>query len=185
LFNILHFTTAGHDTTLSALLAGLLGEAWDRKWPPYAALLAIELYSAKPRQESTNTRSGTDNNLITDRPQAYFRMVYNGEPLVLKGCASALCDLEILLEALSFGQKGIPAQCEVSLSSIDTSSENDLMLTQMPDVWQTEDWLLVMVVSSLVSTLIGAVITWKMFENQQKQQSRKLLYSEVPSFSSL
>jgi hypothetical protein len=89
--------TAGHDTTLMPLLAVLLtkdNHQWDGKWAPYGALLSLELYSA------------TDNSV-----KHLFRLVYNGKPLIVNGCGSALCDVNVLLEILSFGQKEIPEAC--------------------------------------------------------------------------
>lgn len=138
-------------------------------------MLAIELYSAIERED------GSDRNdvISTTYPHSYFRIVYNGQPLVMKGCTSALCDLNILLEALSFGEQGVPERCHMTASA-SMSKENDLTLTSKPNVWQTDDWLLIMVISSLLSTMVGAVVTWKMIENHQ---NRKLSYSEVPPYA--
>ena len=68
------------------LLPALLGSTWDQLWTPYAALLAIELYSAASGHGSGHL----------------FRLVYNGSPLLVPGCDDTLCDASILLEALSF-----------------------------------------------------------------------------------
>ena len=91
---------AGHDTTLMPLLAVLLTkELWDGKWAPYGALLALELYRANKSAEHTDIKF-------------LFRLVYNGKPLILKSCPGALCDVSILLDILSFGQKETPTACK-------------------------------------------------------------------------
>jgi hypothetical protein len=78
------------------LLAILLTkDLWDGKWAPYGALLSLELYSTK------------ENDMTF-----LFRFIYNGKPLILKSCATALCDVTVLLDALSFGQKQIPEACD-------------------------------------------------------------------------
>lgn len=87
---------AGHDTTIMPLLSVLLTkEGYDGKWAPYGALLSLELYSAQD-----------------EKLKYLFRLVYNGKPLVLKGCEDTLCDVTVLLDILAFGQKEIPAACK-------------------------------------------------------------------------
>lgn len=65
---------SGHDTTLLPLLVGFSQS--DIKWPPYASLMAIELYREKENPD-----------------QFAVRIVYNGQPLKLSFCNghSTLC----------------------------------------------------------------------------------------------
>ena len=88
--------TGGHDDTLSALLASLLGDKWDMKWPPYASLLSFELYSGRGHAQSNH----------------YIRVVFNGQALNLscRICADAkdsskclsLCAVDDFIKLLSF-----------------------------------------------------------------------------------
>lgn len=88
------------------LLAILLSDKWDGKWAPYGAMLSLELYSA--RHNVTDQHTGSN---------YLFRIVYNGTPLKLcDWCSGALCDLSVLLDVLSFGQKGVPSDCDPILS---------------------------------------------------------------------
>lgn len=60
----------GHDSTLMPMLAALLGDTWDGKWVPYAAMLVMELY-----REDGSSRH-------------FVRLLYKGQPLVIPGCPS-------------------------------------------------------------------------------------------------
>ncbi|XP_053912439.1 lysophosphatidic acid phosphatase type 6 isoform X2 [Cuculus canorus] len=71
---------ASHDTTLIPLLVAL--GTFDRKWPPYAADVTLELYQHQQSKEW------------------FVRMSYHGEEQVVKGCRAGLCPLEEFLEAL-------------------------------------------------------------------------------------
>ena len=90
---------SGHDTTIMPFLAALLGDGWDGQWAAYAALVTIELYD-------TVVAGGF-----------LFRLIYNGKVLTVPGCSPAgtLCNVNVLLEALSFGQEFMP--CSVTPSS--------------------------------------------------------------------
>ncbi|KAM8976965.1 lysophosphatidic acid phosphatase type 6 [Pelodytes ibericus] len=72
---------ATHDVTLIPLLIAL--GIFDKKWPPYAADLTLELYQHQTSKEW------------------FARLNYNGEQQVLKGCKAALCPLKDFLSALS------------------------------------------------------------------------------------
>ncbi|KAM6420762.1 lysophosphatidic acid phosphatase type 6 isoform 2-T2 [Pluvialis apricaria] len=72
---------ASHDTTLTALLVAL--GTFDRKWPPYAADVILELYQHRQSKEW------------------FVRMSYRGEEQLVKGCRAGLCPLEEFLEVLS------------------------------------------------------------------------------------
>jgi hypothetical protein len=133
---------AGHDTTLSAILAALLGDSWDQRWPPYASLLSIELYESI----HSNTYS--------------FRLIYNGQPLLVPGCSSPLCDIQILLTALAFGRNGHIAECssrphqELQPQS-DQPQEVD---HQLEVLFSTGEWILIASVMSILSSLFGALL---------------------------
>ncbi|XP_075026197.1 lysophosphatidic acid phosphatase type 6 isoform X3 [Calonectris borealis] len=72
---------ASHDVTLIPLLVAL--GTFDRKWPPYAADVTLELYQHQQSKEW------------------FVRMSYHGEEQVVKGCRAGLCPLEEFLEVLS------------------------------------------------------------------------------------
>ncbi|KAJ1112829.1 hypothetical protein NDU88_001090 [Pleurodeles waltl] len=75
------FLYAVHDVTIIPILMAL--GIFDKKWPPYASNLTLELYQHKYSQEW------------------YARLCYNGEEQVVRGCRSALCPLEDFLRAIS------------------------------------------------------------------------------------
>ncbi|XP_028936015.1 lysophosphatidic acid phosphatase type 6 [Ornithorhynchus anatinus] len=72
---------AAHDVTLMPLLMAL--GIFDKKWPPYAADLALELYQ---HQESR---------------EWFVRLSYLGQEQVARGCSSGMCPLEEFLSALA------------------------------------------------------------------------------------
>uniref|UniRef100_A0A803VBU9 Lysophosphatidic acid phosphatase type 6 n=1 Tax=Ficedula albicollis TaxID=59894 RepID=A0A803VBU9_FICAL len=72
---------ASHDSTLIPLLLAL--GTFDRKWPPYAADVTLELYQHRRSKEW------------------FVRVSYRGEEQVVKGCKAGLCPLEEFLEVVS------------------------------------------------------------------------------------
>ncbi|NXH22934.1 PPA6 phosphatase, partial [Bucco capensis] len=72
---------ASHDTTLIPLLVAL--GTFDRKWPPYAADVTLELYQHQQSKEW------------------FVRMSYRGKEQVMKGCTAGLCPLKEFLQVLS------------------------------------------------------------------------------------
>ncbi|NXI56591.1 PPA6 phosphatase, partial [Chloroceryle aenea] len=72
---------ASHDTALIPLLMAL--GTFDRKWPPYAADVTLELYQHQQSKEW------------------FVRVSYCGEEQMVKGCREGLCPLEEFLEVLS------------------------------------------------------------------------------------
>ncbi|XP_075449649.1 lysophosphatidic acid phosphatase type 6 [Ascaphus truei] len=75
------FLYAAHDVTIIPLLMAL--GIFDKKWPPYAADLTLELYQHQLSQEW------------------FARLTYNGEEQVVKGCGAGLCPLQDFLGALA------------------------------------------------------------------------------------
>ncbi|NWX60183.1 PPA6 phosphatase, partial [Promerops cafer] len=75
------FLYACHDSTLIPVLLAL--GTFDRKWPPYAADVTLELYQHRRSKDW------------------FVRMSYRGEEQVIKGCKAGLCPLEEFLEVLS------------------------------------------------------------------------------------
>ncbi|NWV70231.1 PPA6 phosphatase, partial [Malurus elegans] len=75
------FLYASHDSTLIPLLVAL--GTYDRKWPPYAADVTLELYQHQHSKEW------------------FVRVCYRGEEQVVKGCKTGLCPLEDFLDVLS------------------------------------------------------------------------------------
>ena len=73
----------GHDTSVLPLLAAW--DVWDGVWPPYAAMLIIELYEADAAKKGGKQKDH------------FFRLVYRGKELILDGCeGKALCPLSVL-----------------------------------------------------------------------------------------
>ncbi|XP_010017300.1 PREDICTED: lysophosphatidic acid phosphatase type 6-like [Nestor notabilis] len=72
---------AAHDTTLIPLMVAL--GTFDRKWPPYAADVTLELYQHQQSKEW------------------FVRVSYHGEEQVVKGCRAGLCPLQDFLQVLS------------------------------------------------------------------------------------
>lgn len=99
---------SGHDTTIMPFLAAVLGDSWDRRWASYAALISMELYT----RSATSTIAGDSDYLV--------RMVYNGNPLLIPGCDQALCDANVLLEILSFGEESMPCSTTTTTTTIPT-----------------------------------------------------------------
>lgn len=131
----------GHDTTIMPLLAVILKENWDQKWPGYASLLTIELYeNADSSQEDL------------------FRIVYNGAPMLVPGCPSYLCSVNTLLDILAFGQEYMPG-CSVSdVSSVDDDSQQDSNDCNDKKTLDQMDWLLLVFSTLLIGIVIGAAV---------------------------
>ncbi|CAM9420504.1 unnamed protein product, partial [Chrysoparadoxa australica] len=83
---------SGHDGTLIRLLNVLApGSEAAARWPPYAAMLALEVYE---------DGEGED----------HFRLVYNGEVLSMPGCSAQLCPWHELQKQLSWVE-GVLNEC--------------------------------------------------------------------------
>lgn len=102
-------------------------------------MISIELYSA-----SATSALGSGG--------YYFRLIYHGNALLMPGCADSLCDVNVLLDALAFGQESMP--CSVTPSAVvvdggdcDDGDDSDL---------STVHWVLLLVLTLLVGGLIGA-----------------------------
>ena len=140
---------SAHDTTVMPLLATLLGDSWDGRWSPYAAMMTLELY-----QPSSSSSVGTQGTL--------FRMVYDGAPVLLPGCNDTLCDATVLVDALAFGQENMPCPSTSTTASSGGSSssksggdddDGDDNCGTMNDGM----WAVVMVISFVLGTLIGVL----------------------------
>jgi hypothetical protein len=139
---------AGHDTTLSAILAAILGQAWDQRWPPYASMLSIELYQHLNTQEH------------------FFRLVYNGQVLSLPQCSSSsssLCEIRHLLSALAFGRDGHLPECYHTIrredSQVNTNhSKEETIHASETVLFTTGEWLLLTTALSILSSLFGALL---------------------------
>jgi hypothetical protein len=98
---------SGHDTTVMPLLAALDPNLWsDTEWPAYASLLVLELWERQQQlqqrkvEEEDDQGGGVDG--TGDTSSFHFRLIYNGQVLTMKGCASNvdLCDVSVLLARL-------------------------------------------------------------------------------------
>lgn len=67
-----------HDSDISAALSILLGQSWNRKWPPYASVLVVELFEGVLNGAETLDKGNTKGK------QYFVRVVYNGNTLRLK-----------------------------------------------------------------------------------------------------
>lgn len=141
-------------------LAAVLGERWDGRWAGYAYLISIELYSA-----SAVSAVGTGG--------YYFRFIYNGKVMLLPGCTDGLCDVNVLLDALAFGQESMP--CTVTPSSVvsgdDSCDDNNSGLS-------TVHWVLLLLLNLLVGGLIGAAGV-VFYERRRKADEAGLLSSSA------
>lgn len=127
---------AGHDTTIMPFLAAVLKENWDRIWPSYAALVTIELYAGSASSTSPYL----------------FRMVYNSVPQVVPGCGDTLCDAQILLDALAFGQEYMP--CSTTEATLDTGCDSN-------DDGMSDGYVvLVAMMCTLFGLIVGGIATW-------------------------
>ncbi|OXB68240.1 hypothetical protein ASZ78_007989 [Callipepla squamata] len=96
---------ASHDVTLIPLLLAL--GTFDRKWPPYAADVTLELYRHRQSKEW------------------FVRVSYHGEEQVVKGCRAGLCPLEEFLKVLS--QYSVsPEEYSNLCSQMDGNQQSDL-----------------------------------------------------------
>eukprot|EP00624_Nannochloropsis_granulata_P002900 evm.model.NODE_24698_length_19406_cov_26.450068.5 len=81
----------GHDTSVLPLLAAW--KVWDGEWPPYAAILVIELYETKAEGEEGRERGEGEGG----QKEHLFRILYRGKELVMEGCeGEALCPFSVL-----------------------------------------------------------------------------------------
>lgn len=134
---------SGHDTTVQPFLAAIAQEAWDKHWPGYAAMVSLEIYSGSAQSSS----------------DYLFRMVYNSEPLVIPGCSDSLCDLTVLLNAMSFAEQDMPCATTPDTASTDSSCGDD------DSGMSTTDWSIIAILSGLLGGLIGAGLV--VFLNKQ------------------
>lgn len=119
-------------------LAAVMGDLWDGRWAGYAYMITIELYSA-----SAASDLGVGGH--------YFRLYYNGEILTVPGCSAQLCDVNVLLDRLSYGQENMPC----SVSSSDVTTNGDSGCDGNDDPGQT-DWIIIVLLTFLLGGLIGA-----------------------------
>lgn len=120
-------------------LAALLGDAWDGRWAGYAYLISMELYSA-----SAASPLGANG--------YYFRLTYNAKVLRVPGCDADLCDLNVLLDRLAFGQESMPCSVPATPAVVvdDSCGDSD------DAALSTTHWSLLVVLSLVVGALIGA-----------------------------
>jgi hypothetical protein len=140
---------AAHDTTIMPFLASILGDRWNGNWAGYASLITIELY-ARSSQYAATSKNASD----------LFRIVYNSEVLLVPGCDDTLCDIEVLLAALSFGQEAMPCSVPVDTSNVvgndDNAGDEDGCGAQNAGTLSVEAWTLVVIFTSLAAAGVGA-----------------------------
>ena len=131
---------AAHDTTVMPMLAAIFGEEWDGLWAGYASLLSFELYQA------------------TTPGQYMFRIIYNGNPLVVPGCDDTLCDVDYLMDVLAFAQETMPCGAEPSVQP-----EGDDVTCDGNSGMSEGAWVETVVICSLASWTLGMAIIYSLF----------------------
>ncbi|CEM39194.1 unnamed protein product [Vitrella brassicaformis CCMP3155] len=164
---------SGHDTTLMPVLAAM--GAWDGKWPSYASIIILELYTVG-----------------ADSREAYFRLIYNGEVItsMIKGCdpQQDLCSYDHFDAVTSFAKDGPdcdptepPTQQDTSpiapppplsppeysshtnrnvgVSDMDEPLASADIPPQHPFPWTLGLWLLLCVACAIVGGFLGAGAT--------------------------
>eukprot|EP00600_Ochromonadales_sp_CCMP1393_P010783 CAMPEP_0175005836 /NCGR_PEP_ID=MMETSP0005-20121125/5522_1 /TAXON_ID=420556 /ORGANISM="Ochromonas sp., Strain CCMP1393" /LENGTH=485 /DNA_ID=CAMNT_0016261101 /DNA_START=82 /DNA_END=1539 /DNA_ORIENTATION=- len=160
---------SAHDTSVMPFLAAILGDAWDGKWAAYAALVSLEVYGA-----SSSSAVGSGG--------YYFRMVYNGKVLRVPGCTADLCDLNTLLDVMSFAQEDMP--CSATDDATSDASSEDCKENNNTGLNST-DWILLVVLSLVIGALIGAFgIVFYEKRYQSSVENRSLLEISHGSSSS-
>lgn len=125
---------SGHDTTIQPFLSAVAGENWDLLWPGYASMITIEVYNGSALAKS----------------DYLFRMVYNSQVLTIPGCSDSLCDLNTLLNALSFAEENMACSTTSDSSTTSTGcSDSD------DNTMSKTDWAIVSVLSAVLGGLIG------------------------------
>lgn len=137
---------SGHDTTIMPLLAGILGNNWDRKWANYASMVSIEIYNSSIEGNSD-----------------LFRIIYNGVQQQVPGCQkTGLCNISLLLEALSYGQETMPCDLNAVVSdddyyiNFDDNPQNNCppSSSSTPKL-SDRDWVGLCIMSAVLGSLIG------------------------------
>lgn len=128
---------SAHDTSLMPFLAAVMGDRWDGRWAGYAYMISIELYAA-----SASSSLGAGGH--------YFRLYYNGEILTLPGCDAQLCDANVLLDALAYGQESMPCSVPtVTPSDTENCDDSDNSLS-------TTHWVLIALLTFALGSVLGA-----------------------------
>lgn len=160
---------SGHDTTIQPFLAAILRENWDGRWPGYASMVTIELYSTVESETNPSTNE-LDNYL--------FRIVYNSEVVSIPECADPLCPVQVLIDALSFGQEYMP--CSVTTDAVipddDTGACSDDNGTDLA----TGIWVMLIFLSLLVGGLVGAGVMLFVEKHRQENAQKDFVLTQKP-----
>jgi hypothetical protein len=108
-------------------------------------MLSIELYQHHSTQEH------------------FFRLVYNGQVLLLPGCPSSLCGIHHLLSALAFGRDGHLPACYQTTDRVDpvaktNRSDEEAVSGYETVLFTTGEWMLLTTALSIMSSLFGALL---------------------------
>lgn len=76
--------------------------------------MVFELYNSSDSSSGDDQGGGNGSGNGT-----YFRLLYDGAPLLLPGCGDELCSTAILIDVLSFGQENMPCPSATESSSTD------------------------------------------------------------------
>jgi len=91
---------SAHDTTIMGLLSSLDLTSDLNKWPAYASMFLIELYSIDTQYLPQDLKQDTEDTFPTN---IAFRMIYNGEVVtqLMPRCDTELCDVYNLIDHLA------------------------------------------------------------------------------------
>lgn len=98
---------SGHDTTLIPILGAYIPDVWDKKWPPYASLITLEVYRSSTEHVSRQ---------LKPYENLWFRLIYNGKLVThgIHGCTKKdLCNFRYFFHATSWANASAE-ECKVS-----------------------------------------------------------------------
>ena len=150
---------SGHDSTIMPLLATL--GLWNGvDWTPYASMFLIEVHE-------------------TDQfaSQRAFRIIYNGEVITPKmnGCASELCDLTVLTEAV----KDFATSTPDCTSRIDVDDErNESNREKSKDIFLTILWTVGVAILSCIAGSLGTF--FYVSRRLPYCNTKRAMYKETP-----
>lgn len=159
---------SGHDTTIQPFLAAILRENWDGHWPGYASMVTIEVYTTI-ESETVPSVNAIENYL--------FRIVYNAEEVTVPGCLDALCPMQVLVDALSFGEEYMP--CSVTPDVVPGNDDSD-NCDSSDEGMATGLWVMMVFLSLLIGGLVGAGVMLFVEKHRQENSQRDFVMSQKP-----
>jgi len=167
---------SAHDSTLHMLLSSLGEKIFGGEdWAPFASYLVIELHDIIEQIAMSEVQSPFPSGKA-------FRLVYNGEVLTSKidGCgiesSPELCDISFLVDTVSsfaVNKRNCDARIvQKEVNSTAQKEENNNCL-EMGSVFDTNGGILTFGFSSLVSALLGSLITYYLMTRHQRSSCKR------------